>query len=210
MSIGACVSRRLYSTPAKLEQVQAGDMNRLREIRERAGLTQEQLGEMVGATSTQIWRLETGRSQLTQYWLTVLAEQLGCHPADIIANVVGAEVEADVEAYAGADRTIANAIAARGLKVYRVIGRSLLLLGIEPGQIITVDESEAAAATPKLGDVVLVEVGPERAKVLRQFLPPSSLVTNRKGAGLVINLDDPTVTPRIVGVVLRDDRAALA
>jgi hypothetical protein len=161
---------------------------------------------MVGASGHQIWRLETGRTQLNGHWLTVLAEALGCHPADLIANVVLSEVGADVEPYAG-DNTIANAIAQRGLRIYRVIGRSLLLLGIEPGQIITVDESEAAAATPSLGDVVLVEIGPERSKVLRQFLPPSSLVTNRKGAGIVVNLDDPTVTPRIVGVVLRDQTA---
>jgi hypothetical protein len=39
---------------------------------------------------------------------------------------------------------------------------------------------------------------------LRQFIPPTMLVTNRTGANLAIDLSDPSVTPRIVGVVLRE------
>jgi len=189
---------RLYSDDA---------MNRIKEIRERAGLTQEKLGEILGVTANQIWRLETGRTRLNQHTMNALAQALGVHPADLIANVVTAEVGADVEPYDG--HPIVSAIASRGLKAYRVIGRSMVqLAGLAPGDIIAVDESEAAAASPKLGDVCLVEIGADRNRVLRQFLPPNLLVTNRMGANLAINLGDASVNPRIVGVILRGDGAS--
>jgi hypothetical protein len=126
---------------------------------------------------------------------------LACSPADLIANVVAAEVKCDVEILDGTDPVV-RAIASRGLRAYRVTERSVINVGIGPGDIITVDESHGAVSAPKLGDIVLVEIGPQRNKVLRQFIPPSMLVTNRSGANLAIDLNDPSVTPEIVGVVL--------
>lgn len=48
---------------------------------------------------------------------------------------------------------------------------------------------------------MLVEVGEERTRVLRQFVPPFLLVANRAGANVANNLDDLTVKP-IIGVAL--------
>jgi transcriptional regulator with XRE-family HTH domain len=180
-------------------------MNRIREIREAAGLTQEQLAERVGTSGNHIWRLESGRSRLTQSWMTRLAEALACSPADLIANVVAAEVGSDVEIIDHSDPVV-RAIATLGLRAYRVIQRSVINVGVAPGDIITVDESEGAVTSPKIGDVVLVEIGPDRNKVLRQFIPPSMLVTNRGGANLAIDLNDPSVNPEIVGLVIRDPK----
>lgn len=58
--------------------------NRLKEIRKQRKITQEQLGEMVGATKMQIWRLERGDRQLTQKWLSRLSKALDCSIADIL------------------------------------------------------------------------------------------------------------------------------
>ena len=176
-------------------------MNRIREIREAAGLTRAKLAEMAGTTENTIWRLEDNRIKLTHEWMTVLAEALQCTPADLIANVVMAEIDHDVEEVA-AD-AVTTAIAARNLRVYKVIGRSVLHAGIKPGDLITVDESRAAIDQIKGLDVVLVAIGPDRNKVLRQFVPPGMLITNRGGANLAISLSDPTVTPEVIGVVLR-------
>jgi transcriptional regulator with XRE-family HTH domain len=41
-------------------------MNRIREIRDAAVLTQEQLAERVGTTANSIWRLERGHTKFTQ------------------------------------------------------------------------------------------------------------------------------------------------
>jgi hypothetical protein len=101
---------------------------------------------------------------------------------------------------------VVRAIATLGLRAYRVIQRSVINVGVAPGDIITVDESEGAVTSPKIGDVVLVEIGPDRNKVLRQFIPPSMLVTNRGGANLAIDLNDPSVNPEIVGLVIRDPK----
>jgi transcriptional regulator with XRE-family HTH domain len=49
-----------------------GMRNRLKEFREAAGLSQEQLAEMTGTTRQQISRLEKGSRKLSQEWATRL------------------------------------------------------------------------------------------------------------------------------------------
>ncbi len=176
-------------------------MNRIQEIREAAGLSREELAQKVGTTGNHIWRLEVGRTKLTVEWMTRLAEALSCTPADLIANVVLAEIVDEVEEI---EPGVTESIIAkhRGLRTYRVLARSIIDIGIKPGDDIVVDES--AGVTPKALDVVLVEIGPARTKVLRQFVPPNKLITNRGGANLQITMDDPSVEPNILGVILRD------
>jgi len=185
----------------------ARSMNRIREIRERVGLTQEQLAEMLSTTANSIWRLENGHTRLAQHSMVRLGKALGCDPAKLILNVP-AEVKSDV---VPADPNpvidaIAAHIATRGLHLYKVTGNSVAqVVGVAPGDTITVDESEAAAAQPAPGDVVLVEIGAERVRVRRQFIPPNLVITNRRGANMINNIGgDPTVDPKIVGVLLRD------
>ena len=185
-------SARGYTEPA---------MNRIREIRDAAGMTQEELAEKVGTTANHIWRLETGRTNLTHEWMSRLAEALNCTPADLIANVLVAETEQEVEPVEM--DAVASAIAMRGMRVYRVLAKSVVKTGIQVGDVITVDETDRAIDQLKGMEVVLVEIGGRRNKALRQFLPPSLLVTNREGANLAVSLDDVTVTPTIIGVVLR-------
>jgi transcriptional regulator with XRE-family HTH domain len=181
-------------------------MNRIKDIRRAAGLTQAGLAEKLGTSENHVWRLENGHTDLTQEWMTAIAEILNCSPADLIANVVAAETGVEVES---ADSSpVVAAIASRGLRVYRVLERSMANLGITPGTVITVDESDQAVRNLKPLDVVLVEVGKDRNRVLRQFVPPSMLVTNRSGANLAIDLSDSVVTPEIVGVVLHGPKAA--
>jgi len=187
---------RDYANPA---------MNRIKELREAAGLTQEDLGERLGITATHVWRLESGRTALTVEWMEQIAEILHVAAADLIANVVLAEIVDEVEPVE-AD-AVTRSIGAMGLRVYRVTARSVIKTGIQPGDIITVNEADAATKAPNIGDVVLVEMRNPKAKakarVLRQYVPPDMLVTNRGGANLAITLDDPSVEPVIVGVVLR-------
>jgi transcriptional regulator with XRE-family HTH domain len=62
-------------------------MNRIKEIREKANLTQEALAELVGTTGNTISRLELGEQQLTQHWMEVLSDKLDCNPADFISRL---------------------------------------------------------------------------------------------------------------------------
>lgn len=56
---------------------QSGYMkNRLAEIRTACGLSQEELGELVGASRVQISRLENAKRQLTQRWMDRITKSL--------------------------------------------------------------------------------------------------------------------------------------
>jgi phage repressor protein C with HTH and peptisase S24 domain len=57
--------------------------SKLREARERRGLTQEQLAEMAGTSQPQIDRLESGKRTLTIDWMVRLAPLLGVTPVDL-------------------------------------------------------------------------------------------------------------------------------
>lgn len=177
-------------------------MNRIREIREAAGLSAKQLGEMVGTSGNQITRLETGERRLTVEWMTRIAEALRVTPADLISRANLAEMSDEVESQA--DDAVSKAIALKGLRLYRVLGRNVVRVGVIPGETITVDMSDAAVHGLKGLEVVLVEAGtPQQKKlILRQFVPPDMLITNRGDSNIALSLNDPDIRPRIIGVVL--------
>ena len=56
---------------------------------------------------------------------------------------------------------------------------------------------------PRVGDIVLCAAGKPEVRVLRQFLPPGLVVTNRPGANLALRLDDPDTPVRLLSVVVR-------
>jgi len=58
--------------------------NRLREIREQAGLSMQALATLVGTTAPQINKLEKGERRLTLDWMTRLATALGIEPKDLL------------------------------------------------------------------------------------------------------------------------------
>lgn len=51
-------------------------MNRIRELREKAGLSAERLADRVGTTQATISRLETGARRLTVSWMRRIADAL--------------------------------------------------------------------------------------------------------------------------------------
>lgn len=58
--------------------------NRLQEIREGRGLSRDKLAELANTSSTQIYRLETGRRKLTDEWKARLAPILHVSLSDLI------------------------------------------------------------------------------------------------------------------------------
>jgi transcriptional regulator with XRE-family HTH domain len=68
--------------------------NRIRELRERAGLSQAQLAELVGTTQAEISRLETGERRLTVDWMARIARALMLRPSDLLPTAAVPEVEA--------------------------------------------------------------------------------------------------------------------
>lgn len=60
------------------------DMNRIKDLREERGLTQDGLGELMGTTGETVQRLETGKRQLTQKWMERFAKALEVHVYELL------------------------------------------------------------------------------------------------------------------------------
>lgn len=58
--------------------------NRITELRLEQGLSSQKLADLAGTTQGTIHHLETGRRQLTQHWMTLIADALGVHPSDLL------------------------------------------------------------------------------------------------------------------------------
>lgn len=63
-------------------------LNRISELRERRGWSQEQLGCRVNPPTSkgQIYQLEKGKRKLTQDWIIKLSNALECEPAEILLS----------------------------------------------------------------------------------------------------------------------------
>lgn len=57
---------------------------RIRQARERAGLSQKQIAEALGIDQSAVSFWETGKSEPTLHNLRRLADILGCRPADLL------------------------------------------------------------------------------------------------------------------------------
>jgi len=65
--------------------------NRIKELREQRGLTQQQLADMIGTTKQQIGRLEGAKRRLSDQWVQKIAGALEVHPGELWAEVPAGE-----------------------------------------------------------------------------------------------------------------------
>jgi transcriptional regulator with XRE-family HTH domain len=185
--------------------------NRIKEIREAAGLSQGDLAARIGTKQQTISKLENGTRDLDVPWMQKIAEALGVLPADLLANAAMAALRDEVEPLRNNGfGEVAEIVASRDLHLYTVNTDSVSRTGIVSGQKIGVAQSPAEVASVSSGDVVLVLIGiaghEDRFKMLYQYVEPSVLVTNRSGNNLAINLDDPALSIEIIGRVLTKRR----
>lgn len=194
-----------------------GGMNRIRELREARGLSAADLADLVGTSQPQITRLERGERRLTADWMTRLARALNCTPADLMAAATLAGLAEDVAPYVpeGAGQAAAVALGARNLGFYEVRTDALEQIGLVPGSVILIDLSQTAVDAVKTGDVVLVQLydpDPMRLAahtVLRQFIAPGLLVTNRRTNNLVVTMINDSFEAHIKGVMVPQDKPAI-
>lgn len=60
-------------------------------LRERAGLTQEELARRCNTTHSTIQRLESGLRRLSDPWIWKLSKALNCHPGELFAELPAPE-----------------------------------------------------------------------------------------------------------------------
>lgn len=63
--------------------------NRIREFRQKLGLTAKNLAERVDTTEATISRIESGKQSLSQAWLQKISQALGVHIADLLGGEPG-------------------------------------------------------------------------------------------------------------------------
>jgi transcriptional regulator with XRE-family HTH domain len=182
--------------------------NRIAEIRRLRGLSQAKLAELVGTSQAEISRLENGERELTENWMRRLAHVLEVEPADLLASAIAEIRGDDVEPYfPDASAELAEPLRRRNLAYYRVKTDAVALAGHVTGTVILVDMSEAAIEARKTGDVLLVQVsgaGEQKicARLLRLYVAPRLLTTNRLGRNPSFGLDEPGFGVEIKGVIV--------
>lgn len=179
--------------------------NRIKELRDAAGMSQDELARRVGTTQQQVGRHERGIRRLTIQWINRYAQAFEVSPQAIIAEGVPESLESDVTAITDMSGFpgVSEAIAARELRIYRVDRSLVTSAGVVAGAVITVDESDAARDAAKSGDVVLVRFE-ENILSLRQYVHPNLITTNAPGPrNVAMRTDDKTISVVIVGVVIR-------
>lgn len=182
-------------------------MNRIKQIRERRGLTQDQLAELVDTTQPTIMRLERGQRKLTVEWMQRLAKALKCRPEELLSSAVIAGLSEDATPYVSDDKSVsAKSLASRGLAHFTVTSDAVELAGIGAGTVILIDMTPEAVAKVSTGDIVVAQAYGEEltdaVTIVRQFVAPSLLVTNRSTGNVATSLIDPDYDVAIKGVMV--------
>lgn len=60
--------------------------NKIKELRNKKGITLQQLADVLNSTKTQVQRLESGTRRLTLGWMERIAKALDCSPKDLIED----------------------------------------------------------------------------------------------------------------------------
>lgn len=181
-------------------------MNRVAEWRKKRNLSQAGLAERMGTTQPTVQRLETGAQTLTEDWMMRLSNALDISPIDLLGVAIVAELRNEVEPQLiPLDESMTAAMARKGLASYRVIACPLSNLGIKIGMALPVDTSPVTLADLQTGAVVVARIAPKEAPegsvlVLRQFVAPGLLTTNRPRRNAALSIDDEDLAVTIVGV----------
>ncbi|WP_186002384.1 helix-turn-helix domain-containing protein [Mycobacterium sp. KBS0706] len=92
--------------------------NRIKELREAAGLSLDGLAKLVAVDRSTIWKLETGRQKLTVDYLKAIAAALRVDIADVVESR-GSEKAAEVSGLAATSSVVEMP---RGLELIPVVG----------------------------------------------------------------------------------------
>lgn len=184
--------------------------NCIRELREARGMTLEELATLVGTTEAQLSRLETGERQLTEVWMRRIAPRLGVEPADLLEIAAFIDIQDEVEpADKGMSPALSGALNSRDLAFLRLSTNQLEAAGYAKGKEVVFLCDEEAVKSIKTGDVVLVRLTRKSdntsVRIVRQFVAPSTLITNRKGRNVAIDLDERRFSVEIMGLAMPDN-----
>lgn len=180
-------------------------MNRIRELREAAGLTTQQLADRVGTSQPQITRLETGGRRLTLHWMQRLADALNVEPQDLIAPAPMARFTNEARRIEPIDPIVKAALRGTGREAYEIKAKSINRKGIDAGDKVVVEPGPDSATNLPDGALVIAEVfdvaSRKKKLIVRQFVAPALLILNSHDkTGPSVDLFRHDV--KIVGVII--------
>jgi transcriptional regulator with XRE-family HTH domain len=181
-------------------------MNRIKEIRESRGLSQEALAKEVETSQPQIRRLENGERSLTEKWMRKIAEALDVHPADLLTVTASAGFTQDIKPVEVPLGAINSQLKNFGLYPMEILTDAVERSGNPPSQAVLVDRRQEALDAVRSGDVVVAavyhdELPQQPTLIVRQFLAPSLLTTNRNGSNISVDIDSGEFKLELWGVL---------
>lgn len=185
--------------------------HRIKEYRELHGLTQEELGELVGRKKGAISRIESGETGLD----LTMAEQIAAALREPLEKVLGLNSKSagfyglpsldELEPYTGDPSIGLGRADGRHQYLMRVKADSLSQLGVSAGDVAFINNSRKLIKDPPpLARVCATYHLPEpedrEVIIIRQFVPPSLLTTNAGvDNAMPIDLEREPVT--ITGII---------
>jgi transcriptional regulator with XRE-family HTH domain len=70
-----------------LQDIEVEVGRRIKAIRQRKGITQDQFAELTGLNRVHLYRLETGKQSMTLRTLKIIAETLEVRPRDLFGRI---------------------------------------------------------------------------------------------------------------------------
>jgi len=186
--------------------------NRVRELRKAHGMTLEELAEKAGMTHGHLSKIERGNRGLSIPQAEKIAHAMG----ETVSNVIGAGngtvpalsgLSEDAEPYVARDSRMPVIIKpGKNIDPWLVKTSVLDRAGVPPGTVVYVDISAETVDKIEALQCVVAQVydashALRAVTVLRQFVPPSLLITNSTGANLP-SLDLDKGEAYIKGVVI--------
>jgi len=186
--------------------------NRIDEI--RGGTSYRAIAETINnstgveTSASTISKLAKGDMQLTEKWLRMLADALGCTPGEILEPhqnlAMPTEHPSDVALCNLPENSpLAGLVVQSGRQLYKIKTTAMDELRLQPGDLILVDTAPSALANLRTGDVVVADWKQpgNTTQVLRQFIEPRLLTTNaRSDNAAPINMADDSAT--VIALVL--------
>ena len=196
--------------------------NRIRELRNRKGMTAEELAARADISQPYLTRLESGKRGkrgLTEETARKIAAALDADVAEVLGIATGNSVAAastafreDAAPYDAQDDELLRAYVKKrpNVTTFKIKTNALSRLDIHAGDVVFIDMSaEAVENVEPLKPVIAQHYRLNALKavtIVRQFVPPSLLITNSHGKNEAsLDLDNDPVA--IKGVIIAHHRS---
>lgn len=134
-----------------------------------------------------------------------LSQALDCAPEDLLGPIALAHFEEEATLYTAENPDVQRALARDNKFLYVPNSRAIEALGYGPRDPILFDQCAEACADLRTGDIVIVQLMDRSdamyaRTIVRQFIAPDLLTTNRPGRNFAFHLDEETFTAQVRGV----------